>query len=264
MGIRLGPIRMQKQNNYTFGDSDRAAERLYWLSRTFDAETLDYVKRAVRRQPDCTVDLGAGPGYLTRGLHHALESTRTVGLESSPRFVELGSRELSAGLELVQHDVTEALPVRGDVVVSRFLLTHLRDPLAALRTWRASEPTLLILEELVAMSSELPVLQRYYELVALVQRTAGQDMHIGTRLGGLALAAGFALENHAVQRLELPIRSMTKLHSLNLPTLRAQAMVSEAFTARELDAMQLALEELAQEGSGVVHVEMARCRAVLA
>jgi SAM-dependent methyltransferase len=255
---------MQKHNDYTFGDSDRAAERLYWLSRIFDAETLAYVRRAVRKTPRLCIDLGAGPGYLTRGLHHALESERTVGLESSARFVELGGRALDPGVELVQHDVTLPLPVRGDLMVSRFLLTHLRDPLATLRNWRASEPTLLILEELVAMSSELPVLTRYYELVALVQRAAGQDMHIGSRLDVLALDAGFALESHAVQRLELPVRAMSKLHALNLPTLRTQAVVAQHFAERELDAMQLALHELSAEGEGHVHVDMARCRAVLA
>jgi hypothetical protein len=256
---------MQKQNSYTFGDNDRAAERLYWLSRTFDAETLAYVKSAVRRAPGVCVDLGAGPGYLSRTLHHGLECTRTVGLEASQRFVDHGRQELPAGLELLQHDVMLPLPLQGELLVSRFLLTHLGDPIAALQTWRASEPVLLILEELVAMSSELPLLQRYYELVALVQRSAGQDMHIGARLGGLAIAAGFEVESHGVQRLEIPIPVMTKLHALNLPTLRAQPIVAEQFANEELDAMQVALEELAAgPANGCVHVDMARCRAVLA
>lgn len=256
---------MQQQNSYTFGDTDRAAERLYWLSRTFDDETLAYVRTAVRRRPHCCVDLGAGPGYLTRTLHHGLESERTVGLEASSRFVECGSRDLPKGIELWVHDVTSALPLRAELMVSRFLLTHLRDPLAALRVWRESEPLLLILEELVAMSADLPVLQHYYELVALVQRAAGQDMHIGAQLGELALRAGFAIESHGVQRLELPIRAMAKLHALNLPTLRTQSVVAEQFSARELDAMQLALDELvADASSGFVRVDMARCRAVLA
>jgi Methyltransferase domain len=256
---------MQKQNSYTFGDNDRAAERLYWLSRTFDAETLAFVKKAVRRAPQCCVDLGAGPGFLSRSLHQALEASRTVGLEASARFVEYGQANLPPGVELLQHDVSTSLPVHGDLVVARFLLTHLRDPLAALRVWRASEPLLLVLEELAQMSADLPVLQHYYELVALVQRTAGQDMQIGTRLGGLAASAGFAVESHSVQRLELPIPVMARLHALNLPTLRVQPVVLEQLSARELDAMQSALEELASEhNSGVVHVDMARCRAVSA
>jgi len=256
---------MQKQNSYTFGDNDRAAERLYWLSCTFDAETLAFVKRAVRRAPHCCVDLGAGPGFLSRSLHRALEAERTVGLEFSQRFVEYGQRDLPAGIALIQHDVTTSLPVAGDLVVARFLLTHLRNPLAALRIWRASEPLLLVLEELVQMSADVPVLQRYYELVATVQRAAGQDMHIGSRLGGLAASAGFAVESHSVQRLELPIPVMARLHALNLPTLRQQPVVAEQFAERELDAMQLALEELASEHTGgCVHVDMARCRAVTA
>lgn len=253
-----------QQNNYTFGDSDRAAERLYWLARTFDPETLGYVRKAVQRRPQRCVDLGAGPGYLTRGLHHTLESAHTVGLERSPRFVELGNQQLEPGVELLEHDVTQPLPVRAELMVARFLLTHLQQPVEALKVWRLSEPTLLILEELVAMHSELPVLQHYYELVARVQRAAGQDMHIGTRLGALALEAGYALESHAVQRLELPIRAMTKLHALNLPTLRNHEAVVQTYSVRELDSMQVALEELAAEGEGVVHVQMARCRAVLA
>ncbi|MET0287644.1 MAG: hypothetical protein ABW352_24365, partial [Polyangiales bacterium] len=176
----------------------------------------------------------------------------------------LGSRDLEAGIELVQHDVTTPLPVRGDVLVSRFLLTHLRDPVDTLRTWRMSSPTLLILEELVKMQSELPVLSRYYELVALVQRAAGQDMHVGARLGELAVQAGFSLESYCVQPLELPVRAMAKLHALNLPTLRTQAVVAQHFATAELDAMQRSLEQHALEGSGVVRVDMARCRAVLA
>lgn len=150
-------------------------------------------------------------------------------------------------------------------MVSRFLLTHLHDPLAALCNWRISEPVLLVLEELLAMSADLPVLQRYYALVALVQHSVGQDMHIGAQLGQLATAAGFVVESHCVRRLELPIPTMARLHAMNLPTLRVQRVVAEQFSVRELDAMQAALAALADESAaGVVRVDMARCRAVLA
>ncbi|HEX6241432.1 MAG TPA: class I SAM-dependent methyltransferase, partial [Polyangiales bacterium] len=215
--------------------------------------------------PRCCVDLGAGPGFLARSLHRALEAERTVGLEFSQRFVAYGQRDLPAGIELLQHDVTTSLPVAGDVVVARFLLTHLSNPLASLRIWRASEPLLLVLEELVQVSADLPVLQRYYELVATVQRSAGQDMHIGSRLADLAASAGFAVESHRVQRLELSLQAMARLHALSLPTLRQLRVVTQQFAERELDAMQRALEELASDRTGgCVHVDMARCRAVTA
>jgi SAM-dependent methyltransferase len=256
---------MQTQHSYTFGDNDRAAERLYWLSRTFDESTLDYVRRAVSRAPSCLIDLGAGPGFLTRALHRALEPVRSVGLEFSERFVAYGQRDLPSGVELRMHDVTSRLPLSGDLMVARFLLTHLRDPLQALQTWRESEPLLLLLEELVQMSSELPVLQRYYGLVACVQSAAGQDMQIGTRLSALAEDAGFAVESSVVQRLEIPVATMARLHALNLPTLRLQPVVQARYEPAELDAMQSTLEQLANtDGAGLVHVDMARCRAVCA
>src|SRR5690242_8362155 len=206
---------MQTQNSYTFGDDDRAAERLYWLSRTFDMETLAFVRRAVRRPPSLCLDLGAGPGFLSRALHRELEAQRTIALEASARFVAFGQRDLPTGLELRQHDVREPLPEGAELAVSRFLLTHLAEPCEALRVWRRSEPLLLLLEELVQMSADLPVLQRYYELVARVQRAAGQDMHIGRHLAALAEAAGFAIESCAVATLHMPIPTMARLHALN-------------------------------------------------
>ena len=256
---------MQKQHSHTFADSERAAERLYWQSRAFDRETVAYVRKAVRQRPECCIDLGAGAGFLSRSLHQALECSRTVGIESSQRLVDYGQVALPPGLELLRHDVTRPLPLRGDLVVSRFLLTRLRNPLAALRTWRESEPLLVILEELAAVTAYLPLLRRYHELVVLVRRALGRDLDLGDRLGELAEAAGFVVESQGVQRLELPVPMVARRHALDLPMLRRRAIVREHFTPSELDVMQLALEELAAEpASGVVRVDIARCRAVLA
>lgn len=253
-----------QRSSYTFGNDDRAAERLYWLARIFDPHTISFIKRAVVRPPRLCIDLGAGPGYLSRSLHRALKAERTVGLEASAHYVELGRREHTPGLTLLQHDVTQPLPEQGDLMVARFLLTHLKDPLATLRVWRDNAPLLLVLEELTGMFADLPVLTRYYELVAKVQAAAGQDMHIGRRLSSLAAQAGFGIESHGTYRLQIPVPTMAQLHALNLPTLRRQAVVREQYDEDELDAMQRELEALA-EGvpSHCVRVDLARCRATV-
>jgi hypothetical protein len=258
---------MQQQthrSSYTFGDDDRAAERLYWLARTFDPHTIAFIKRAVVRPPRLCIDLGAGPGYLSRSLHHELGAARTIGLEASARYVELGRRAQTPGLTLVQHDVMQPLPEQADLMVARFLLTHLTDPLSALCVWRDSAPLLLVLEELIGMSADLPVLTRYYELVAKVQHVADQDMHIGQRLSSLVAQAGFGIESHGTYGLQIPVPTMAHLHALNLPVLRRHAVVREQYAAAELDAMQRELEALA-EGvpSHCVRVELARCRATV-
>ena len=267
---------MRTDNQYTFGDSDRAAERLYWLARTFDAGTLAFARAAVARAPAqasasaaeplcCCVDLGAGPGFLTRTLHAGLQPTRTVGLEASARFVSFGSADLPSGIELLEHDVLQPLPIRGDLMVSRFLLTHLHNPQLALTGWLSSvrAPCLLLLEELAHMSSDLPALQQYYELVALVQRTAGQDMTIGLKLADLAQQAGWKVERHTVDRQQMPLATMGRLHALNLPTLRQQKVVTDTYSTSTLDALQSEIEQLARGAvDGFVRVDMARCEAL--
>ena len=266
---------MRTENQYTFGDSDRAVERLYGLSRTFDAGTLAFARAAVfqpsakaspakAEPPRCCVDLGAGPGFLTRTLHAGLGCARTVGLEASARFVSFGRAGLPEGIELREHDVLKPLPIQGDLMVSRFLLTHLQDPRAALAGWLSSvaAPCLLLLEELAHMSSDLPELQQYYELVALVQRTAGQDMTIGLHLAELAKQAGWEVERHATDQQQMPLVMMARLHALNLPTLRQQKVVGDHYTVSTLDALQNRLDELATGAvDGFVRVDMARCQA---
>lgn len=250
------------KDTYTFGDSDRAAERLYWLAHTFDPHTVPFARESTSGAPSLCVDLGAGPGFLTRSLHAALGSEQTVGLEASERFLEFGRKDLPEGVTLRRHDITEPLPVSGDLLVSRFLLTHLRDPEGALRTWRASMASgaTLLLEELAEMDADLSTLRRYYGLVALVQQAAGQDMNVGRRLSDFAQAVGFGIASYEVAQLEISIRQMARLHALNLPTLRSQAVVGESYSAAELTDLQTELEALAGgESPGVVRVHMARC-----
>lgn len=258
---------MQQQtlsSSDTFDDDDRAAERLCLLARIFDVHTIAFIKRAVVRQPRLCIDMGAGPGYLARSLHRALEAERTIGLEQSATYVALGQREQTPGLALVQHDVTQPFPEPSDLMVARFLLRQLPDPLGALSVWRDSAPLLLVLEELIGMSSELPALARYYALGATVQRAAGQDPHLGLRLSGLAAQAGFGIESHGTYRLQIPVPTMAQLHLLTLPSLRREEVVRAHYDVSELDAMQRELEALA-EGvpSHCVRVDIARCRATV-
>jgi len=174
--------------------------------------------------------------------------------------VAFGAPHLPPGVRLVLHDVTTPLGVDCDLLCARFLLTHLRNPGAALRTWYdGAAPHTLLCEELVDMTSELPELSRYYELVAHVQRAAGQDMNIGAKLDALVGTAGYALGPCGTTTLAFPVPTMARLHALNLPTLRLQPAVRERYTNDALDALQGRLEAL-RDGphDGVVQVRMAR------
>jgi hypothetical protein len=252
----------QAQNTYTFGDSERAAERLFHLARTFEPTTLDFVAANAPAHLQTCIDLGAGPGFLSAALHRVLAPDSTVGLESSPNFIAFGTPHLPRGVTLVGHDVTEPLPVRGELLVARFLVTHLRSPGLALQTWKESktESAQLLLEELIGMDAELPQLRVYYQLVARVQAAAGQNMHIGAELPALARSAGLSVTHEAQTLLQLPVSQMARLHALNLPTLRNQPVVKASYTSEELDILQSELEALSAGAvQSTVEVRMARC-----
>jgi hypothetical protein len=86
-------------------------------------------------------------------------------------------------------------------------------------------------------------------------------MHVGTRLGALVGAAGFAEVASEVVTLPLPVRDMARLHALNLPTLRLQPVVQASYEVAQLDALQAELEALRDQGAGHVDVQMARATA---
>jgi SAM-dependent methyltransferase len=84
-----------------------------------------------------------------------------------------------------------------DVIYSRFLLTHLPDPVAAIarmRTW-LKPGGFLIVEDIDFTGHfchpESPALRRYVDLYRQAVQRRGGDPHIGPRVPGLLVDAGF-------------------------------------------------------------------------
>ena len=136
-------MHQQRQNRYTFGDSARASRRLGLLARAYEPETRALIGRTGGQRCDLAVDLGCGPGHTTRLLHELLGPERTVGLDSSERYVAEARASSPPGVEFIRHDVArEPWPLpAAEVLLCRFLLTHLDDVPGALGVWaRASRP----------------------------------------------------------------------------------------------------------------------------
>ena len=100
-------------DKYTFGDSDRAAERLALLAEVFRPTTETFLRARGPAAPSLAVDLGAGPGHTTALLAEVLGPARTVAIERSPAFAARARAHLGAhlgpGAEVLQADV-RALP----------------------------------------------------------------------------------------------------------------------------------------------------------
>lgn len=249
---RRGPV-VTAPDVYTFGTTADAAQRLALLADLFAPRTRDLLGRVLPMLPGGrvrhAVDLGCGPGHTTRLLHELTGAARTTGVERSADFLALARSVAAQGIEYVEADVTEPLPVGpADVVHARFLLTHLARPVDALRTWAGAlgPGGRLVVHEVAALDSEDPVLHRYYELVAALQRSHGQALDVGARLSELGAAAGLHVEHADVVGWHPDTATMATLHVMNLRTWRHDPFVAGTTDPAELDALDAALVEIAR------------------
>lgn len=247
---------------YTFGDNESASHRLRRLAELYEPETrallVLFSASAEARTPSLAVDLGCGPGWTTQLLASVLKPERTVGLDSSDRFIA-EAKENHPQLEFLRHDILQSpFPIEApDLFFCRFLLTHLSAPLNVLKTWAeiAAPQATLIIHETETIESDHPALHRYYELVAEMQRHNGQTLHVGAVLRAGLDETGWRVRHNRTLTKEKPAMEMAQLHLPNLRTWGRNEFAVQAFDRRELDQLETALDSIASGASeaGLVH-----------
>jgi SAM-dependent methyltransferase len=242
--------RDRDRDRYTFGDTAVAADRLALLAATYEPSSARLLRMCASLAPRRAIDLGCGPGHSTRLLHAVVAPAATLGIDASPEHVARARASAPPGIAYAVHDVTVA-PLPGeappDLLYSRFLLTHLRDPARVLRRWAAAAAARasLVIEETAEMSSPHPAFRLYYRLVGALQRHYGQELAIGRALDGALVGSGWNVEIGEVRELSLPARRMALLHRLNLATWRHDPYARATFAPRELDELAAALDAIA-------------------
>jgi trans-aconitate 2-methyltransferase len=149
-------------------------------------------------------------------------------------------------------------PVKGaDLVVCRFLLTHLSSPAAAIRAWAemAALGALLVVHETEKLEASDPVLTRYYEMVGQMQRHHGQELNVGTMLDGCFKSSGWSVVHSESVLLEKSAQAMAELHLPNLRTWGKNEFAMQAFDRDEVAALETALGRIA---SGLQRAEPVR------
>lgn len=235
-------------DRYTFGDTPDAARRLALLAEVYEPATTAFLTRWCPRDARHAIDLGCGPGHSTLLLDRVAEAGRTTGVDRSATYVASARASAPPSVDYVCADVTDDLPTDpADVVLARFVLTHLRDPWTALRRWAGlvAPGGRLLLQETARLVSRDPIISRYYELVGQLQAHHGQALDIGARLVGLAEACDLRVEHSALRPLHPPVPAMAALHALNLRTWRTDPYALAAFDSDELDALAEALADIA-------------------
>lgn len=242
----------QKNEHYTFGDSELAAERLALLGRVFEPGSARLFESLSSSTGPVGIDLGCGIGQTTRLLAERTQVERVVGIDQSKKLLETAARRYANDrVWFTDCDVTQPpFPVGpASILYSRFLLTHLRDPASVIAAWaKAAVPgAALVLEETASMHGEDPAFSRYYALVERMQTHYGQRMYIGRDLARLAREAGSAwtVEHTEIAPFALAATDMARLHVLNLRTWSQDPFARAHYAEAELAELASDLDEIA-------------------
>jgi ubiquinone/menaquinone biosynthesis C-methylase UbiE len=123
-----------------------------------DANALaSFVKASKVKQTDEVVDIGCGPGIVTCAFARVAKSV--IGLDSTPAMLDLAREEARAqGLSNVKFQVGDLYNTgfgdgSADIVVSRFVLHHLEEPVKALREMRRVARRTVVVTDVTPMSN---------------------------------------------------------------------------------------------------------------
>jgi trans-aconitate 2-methyltransferase len=234
---------------YTFGDSDLAARRLALVAAAFAKTTRQFLLTRARRAPAFAVDLGCGPGFTTELIRATVGPARILGVDVSPAFVAAAAKRLADDrTRLLCADALD-LPLEvtdADLIFARMLLTHLRDPLAAIDIWRdrLSERGVLLLEEVDSIATEDPTLAGYLDLQREMLAVNDHMLDVGPQLDA-GLREHPALRSSTVAEFSPPAAVAARMFAMNLETWRDRPEVTEAHEREELNALAAALERIA-------------------
>jgi trans-aconitate 2-methyltransferase len=240
--------------SYLFGDTDLAAIRLELLAHVFREPSWVFLRDAVSSRPSgpatvaVAVDLGCGPGFTTQLVAEALECLQTVGLDSSPAFIEQASSFATPGVRFELHDVTALpLPVDAiDLLYSRLLLTHLPHPAELVTRWidELRPGGLLLLEEPEHIHTGIPTFSSYLDIVAAMLRDQSTELYLGPALDRIDPAPEATKTLSRVVTHRVSNRHAAAMFAMNLPNWRDSTFVRSHYSPTEIDELHAELHDL--------------------
>ena len=254
------------EDSYIIRGGVEGRERLRLLSRILRRTTLSLLERVGIRPAMSCVDVGCGGGDVTLDLARLVgPAGRVVGIDVDAIKLDLARQEAAAAgvakVEFRHVGIDQWRPAQEfDVVYSRFLLTHLTDATAAVRTMRqALRPGGIIIIEDVDFAGHFcypnhPAFSRYVELYTETVLRRGGDPYIGPKLPGMLLDNRFErVDLNVVQPagIEGDVKLLNPITMENF----ADAVLAAGLASRaEVDEIVAGLYESARDGRTVMSV----------
>ena len=253
-----------EEHHYLIRGGIAGRERLRVLARVMRPGTLALLERAGVTAGLRCLDVGCGGGDVSFDLASLVGITgHVVGVDLDATKIELarGDAEQAevANVEFRVANLAQGLgEVEYDVVYARFLLTHLRDPAAAVALMSAAlrPGGRIVLEDIDYRGSlcypESDVFRRNNEIYEETARRNGGDPHIGVRLASLLLDAGFERVQPSIAHPVGLEGEVKLLPPLTIENIKAMAVAHGVATAAEVDAVVDELYAIARDPTVMV------------
>jgi SAM-dependent methyltransferase len=253
-------------DRYAIRGGVEGRERLRMLGRVMRPFTEGLFDRVGIGEGMACLDAGCGGGDVTFDLARRTgPAGRVVGIDLDDVKLGLARNEAATlGLDNVSFRQTEIgdckFDAEFDVIYSRFLLTHLPDPVAAIsrmRNW-LNPGGALVVEDIDFTGHfchpDSPALRRYVDLYRQTVQRRGGDPHVGPRVPGLLVDAGFdGVAMHVVQ----PAGISGEVKLLNAVTMEniADSVVADGIASRaEVEELVAELYEFGRDPRTVVSI----------
>ncbi len=225
-----------------------------------DAATIEFLTAAGARPGASFLDVGCGDGQVTVELAKIVgPGARVVGVDLDAGALDIArkaAQQAGVAAEFVPADACTAFHSQFntaefndqfDIVFARLLLSHLVDPMSALRSMRsvARPGGVVAVEDLFTPSlhAEPPVaaLDQLIEVYSATERYHGGDPAIGPRLPALLAAAGLDdVHEHTVVNRMSTVRQKFFLVEL-VDNMRDAISSAGAATTSEIDELRAAV-----------------------
>jgi len=252
---------MRDKGSYVLATGDAAAHRLNLLHRTYGPAGRELLLRAGIQPGMRVADLGCGVGKMTQLLAELVgPGGEVIGVDFSPEQVEHARTSLSdlTHVRFLETSATDTKLEREsfDLVYSRFLLIHLKDPNVALREmYDLLKPEgIFVCEDgdLTSADSEpSSKLKEFSNLFGGLGPCWGVDYSLGRRLMHLVMDANFKDPEITFNQPVFARGENKRLFDLSVAEAGPSFIQAGLITETELEELLIEMRRLADDESVV-------------
>jgi ubiquinone/menaquinone biosynthesis C-methylase UbiE len=258
----VGRDRSELTETYIIQGGDVGRERLRVLSRAMRPSTMAlFEEQQVGPGMHC-LDLGCGGGDVTLELARLVAPAgRATGVDVDATVIAIASGECAElGLPVtfeVKDVERDGFEQQFDVIYARFILSHLRDPVAMLARVRpALRPGGVIIAEDIDQRGSFcwpanDAFDRYVSLYSQLGQLRGVDPYIGPRLPSLLRDAGYASVEVRVVQPVAASGDVAHVTPLTMAAIAPQVVSAGLATEAETAAIVAELEAQAADPAAI-------------